>query len=175
MKQYHIVCLVLALSLTACQTPYQGMGFGGGVSASVIDGTHARISAKGNGFTDSATIQEYALLKAAEVTTAANKHYFKIVNASDTTRHTSYTTPTQSYTTTTGTVNANTYGNNVYGSYQGNTSTTTYGGQTTNFVKPGTDVIIRMFFEGEVDAKQPGVFDAAAIMQNLGAKYIKQD
>lgn len=171
-----LVLTTLALfALVACATPYQENGFGGGVSASIIDGRHARISARGNAFTDAATIQDYALLKAAEETVSIGKRYFMVVSADDTSKVGQYTTPTQSYTSTTGTVNANTFGNTTYGTYRGNTNTTVTGGQTYNFVKPGTDVIIRMFAEEEVDPTKVSVFDAPAIIKFLGAKYLNND
>lgn len=164
---------LLLMFVFGCATPYQEVGFGGGVSASVIDGKHVRISAKGNAFTDRAIIQEYALLRAAEETLALNKRYFAIVTSEDTTRYSQYTTPTQTQSTTSGTVTANTFGSTTFGNYSSNTNTTSYGGQTYNFVKPGTDVIIRTFAEGEIDPAQSSVFDARAIMEHLGAKYIK--
>ena len=63
-----ILAASACLGLTACATPYQGMGFTGGVSATRIDETTVEIYAAGNGFTNQETISHYVMRKAAEET-----------------------------------------------------------------------------------------------------------
>jgi hypothetical protein len=49
------------------------MGFTGGVDAQMITNDTARISARGNGYTDQAKISDFVMLKSAE--TAANMDF----------------------------------------------------------------------------------------------------
>jgi hypothetical protein len=71
------------LVLAGCGTKYQDMGISGGVTAQQITADTFRISAQGNGYTASTTIQDYVLLKAAETTKAAGASYFILVSAAD--------------------------------------------------------------------------------------------
>src|SRR6185503_20266800 len=73
--------LLMSITLTACSTRYQHMGFAGGVSAERMTADTFRIVARGNGYTDATTIQDYALLKAAETTVAAGGTHFVVVSA----------------------------------------------------------------------------------------------
>jgi hypothetical protein len=68
--------VMLCLLLAGCGTKYQEMGFTGGVAAEQITKDTYRIVARGNGNTRSTTIQDYALLKAAETTKAAGATHF---------------------------------------------------------------------------------------------------
>ncbi len=70
---------VLLLWLSGCQTPYQEMGFDGGVSAAPIGNDMYRISARGNGYTDSTVVQDYVLLKAAETAIQAGHSHFIVL------------------------------------------------------------------------------------------------
>ncbi len=75
-----------ALAITACATPYQNMGMLGGVEAHPISDDTIQIVAKGNAYTETSTIQRYALRKAAEETLAHGYDYFAVVNGSDDSR-----------------------------------------------------------------------------------------
>jgi hypothetical protein len=57
-----IVAVALALALGGCSTPYQDMGFAGGVAAQRMTNDTYRIVARGNGYTGSTTIQDYTML-----------------------------------------------------------------------------------------------------------------
>ncbi len=59
----------------------------GGVAAVPTTNYTNRIVARGNGYTDPTTIQDYSLLEAAEVTLASGGTHFIIMNSADTTRH----------------------------------------------------------------------------------------
>jgi hypothetical protein len=79
---------LLAAALGACATPYKEQGFGGGVSATRLDERTLRISARGNSFTDEATVSEYAMIKAAEETLRAGYGHFQIMDGAGTARFT---------------------------------------------------------------------------------------
>lgn len=84
-----------------------------------------RISARGNGYTDATTIQDYALLKAAETTLGAGKTYFEVINARDATASTTQQTA--------GSFNRGIFGGIVYNP-----------GFNYDIVKPGEDMMIRV-------------------------------
>ena len=52
----------------------------GGVSATRLDQTSARIEAQGNGYTPQDTVRDYLLLRAAEETLSAGYGHFEIVD-----------------------------------------------------------------------------------------------
>src|SRR5215468_7671733 len=81
-----IICILAALTLGACATPYQEIGLTGGVSAVQLDESTLRISGRGNAFTDAATIQNYVLLKAAEETSRRGYDMFMVISANDVSR-----------------------------------------------------------------------------------------
>jgi len=120
---------LLLLLIQACSTTYGEMGATGGVSAAAITSDTYRISARGNGFTDSTTIQDYVLLKAAETTLENGHTHFTIVSSADATR--------TSIGQTAGYMQTNVYGNYAYSTYNP--------GSTYTVVKPGEDLIIRIF------------------------------
>src|SRR5262249_32097886 len=124
-----IVGILLLLALTGCATPYQNMGFMGGVEAQQMTADTYRIVARGNGYTGGTTIQDYTLLKAAETTKQAGGTHFAIISASDASRAGTIVTPGQAQT-----------------SVVGNTAFTTYSpAMAYNYVKPGQDTYIRVF------------------------------
>ncbi len=67
-----LIIAYLALSLSACATKYQDMGFTGGVSAEQLTADTYRIVSRGNGYTGATKVQDYALVKAAETTQKAS-------------------------------------------------------------------------------------------------------
>lgn len=158
-----IFAAFLFLALAGCGgTPYQDMGWRGGVEAQQITDRTVRISARGNGYTAGTTTQEHALLKAAETTLNQGYRYFQIVGAADASRQEQFTTSGYSSTTLSGT-----------GSYM--TARTTYTpGQTINTFKPGQDIFIRMYRAEEIPAgAQDSFMDAEQIKKYLGQKYIQ--
>lgn len=164
-----IAAFLLMAGLTACSTPYQDMGLLGGVSATRIDTNTVQISGKGNAYTAAATIQQYVLLKAADETLADGYDFFVLVSASDASRSGAFYVPGQTTSYTTG--NASIVGNNIYG--QTTTHTYTTPGSTFAFVKPGEDVIVKMYSGVKPADAPPNVYDARQIEQYLGAR-IKQ-
>lgn len=141
-------CLV---GLAACSTTYGKMGLAGGVAAASITSDTFRISASGNGYTDAATIQDYALLKAAETTLGAGKTHFTIVGDRDATSTTTQQT------------------SGSFSSWGG--GFVTYNpGVNYNVVKPGQDLMIRVWSPAPKDALPPNTFNAQEVFDNINPR-----
>jgi hypothetical protein len=81
-----IVAALGLLSIASCSTKYQELGATGGVSAFPIAVDTYRITARGNGYTDQSLIQDFVLLKSAEVALSKNANFFRIVSSQDASR-----------------------------------------------------------------------------------------
>ena len=79
----HVLVIFGLLILTACSTPYQEMGFSGGVAAQQMTSNTFRIVSRGNGYTSGTAVQDYTVLKAAETTKQAGATHFSIISAAD--------------------------------------------------------------------------------------------
>ena len=152
------VALLLCVSVTACATRYGDMGLLGGVASAPITDDTYRITAQGNGYTDPTTIQDYSLLKAAEVTLAAGKTYFQIMNGADRTQNIEAQTP--------GTISTHFYGTSAFSTYSP--------GFSYNIVKPGEDLIIRVFTPAKGEALPPNSFPAQQVYDNINPR-VKRD
>jgi hypothetical protein len=141
--------ILLAATLCGCSTRYQSMGFTGGVAAEQMTADTFRISARGNGYTSTTTIQDYMMLKAAETTKQAGGSYFVIVSAADASRTGYMTTPGRAQTTV--------VGNTAYTSYSPGSVYSTF--------KPGEDAYIRVVPPGT-----PGAISADQIIQFVGSR-----
>jgi hypothetical protein len=147
----------MCLGLAGCGTKYQEMGFSGGVAAERVTADTVRIKARGNGYTSGTTVQDYALLKAAETTKEMGGSHFTIISAADASGHGVVTTPGVAETT-----------------IRGNTATTTYSpGTTTEFVKPGQDAYIRVLRLAPGTPPPPGAISADEIIQFVGSRVRK--
>ena len=136
MKYLLLVCLLV---VAGCATPYQSKGFTGGYSEVQLDENVFKVSFRGNGYTGKERAANFALLRAGEVALKNGFKYFIIADLSNTTRDSSYTTPTQ----TTTNMSYNSYGSYGYGS----ANSTTSGGQTYHISKPTTTNTIVCFKE----------------------------
>jgi len=134
MKRLAIVAATLALA--GCATQYGDMGWGGGVQADQISATQFRIVSRGNGYTGSTAVADFALRKAAETTLQHGYEWFLPLEAQD--RSSTGQIVNRTPQTTYGTVNA--YGNTA------TFNSTTYGGgvNVTNYVMPGQDLMIEV-------------------------------
>lgn len=130
--------VILGLGLAGCATPYQESGFLGGVSAMQVSSDTFVISGRGNGFTDSQTIQRYVMRKAAETTLSAGATYFVIVGAENQTRSGTY----------------------ISGSADSFS--------TMPYVKPGQDVTIRILREPLPSPMPAGAYSARDVLQYVG-------
>jgi hypothetical protein len=155
-----MICLLVTACLVACATGYHQPGFTGGYSDTQLAPDVFRITFQGNGYTSPDRAQDFALLRAAELTLSHGYRYFGIVNETAGGNTSSFTTGGQSYTSGHATV----VGSSVYGA-----ATTTYiAPQTFTFFKPRSGLMIRCF------ATRPEggfAFDAAFISNSVRAKY----
>jgi hypothetical protein len=158
MRQFFLFGALLIL--TNCATPYKSSGLLGGYSDTALAPDVYRISFQGNGYTSSERVQDFAILRAADLTLAHGYRYFAIFNAAEGGRSGTINMPGQSYTT----VNAQQFGNAVYG-----TAHTTYvPGATIPFFLPQSGLLIRCFAE----RPQGGyALDAAFVSRSLRQKY----
>lgn len=146
--------LILLCPLVGCSTPYQEMGFTGGVASQQVTNSTYRIVARGNGYTGKTTIQDYTLLKAAETTKAAGGTHFLIVGAGDATSTDYISTPGSART-----------------SFVGNTAYTTFNpGSVSQIVKPGEDTYIRVITVATGQTPPQGALSADEIIQFVGSR-----
>jgi hypothetical protein len=148
--------VALALALAGCQTQYQEMSFTGGVSAMPITSDTYRIVSRGNGYTNSVTVQDYSLLKAAETTLGTGNTHFLIVSGNDATSNT--------IGQTSGYMQTNVYGNTAYSTYTP--------GMTYNIVKPGQDLIVKLFNSTKGPVPQ-GAFAAQDVYNNISPRVVR--
>lgn len=171
-----VLSVAALLLMTGCATPYQSKSLRGGYSDTALAPDVFRVVFRGNGFTSAERAQDFALLRASEVTIQRGFTCFAIVDErSDVTAH-SFTTPGHAHTTESGTrfESANIYLNPYGASYSGTSrmnmsATTTYTPpQTYVFYKPETGMLIKAF-----QSKPDGIFtfDAAFLQQSLKQKY----
>ena len=147
---------LFALGLAACATPYQSQGFTGGVGATQIDANTIRITARGNAFTGAAQIANYAMLKAAEETEARGYDLFLIVQSDDRSRRGAFTTGGSASS------QIDTFGSSA-------TVTTTYDPPSiTPYVKPGEDLIIKIFKGMKPNDAPPNLYNAHEVIMFLG-------
>ncbi len=152
--------LVLATSLGACATSYQNHGFTGGFRDTQLAPDVFRISFHGNAFTSTDRVQDFALLRAADLCLSNGFKYFVVINSADQTKTITQIQPGSSQTT--GTVSA-------YGDSASFNSTTTYNPTTINHIhKPGVGLMVR----GLTEKPESGMaFDAAFLSRSLREKY----
>ena len=77
----HTLALVLMVfGIVGCTTPYQSKGITGGYTETQISENVWKVSAAGNRFTSSPKLNDYALLRASQLTTNKGYKYFVVVN-----------------------------------------------------------------------------------------------
>lgn len=157
------VALFAVLVLAACATSYQPMGFTGGYEETQYAPDVWQVDFRGNGYTSRQRVQDFAMLRAADLTLQSGAKYFVIISAAGYSSIGSYTTPTTS--TTTG--NVNFYGNSAYGS----STTTTYGGQTYTYSKAAVQLQIKTFTGKPGPEVTAALFDAAFLSNSIRHKY----
>jgi hypothetical protein len=142
-KTISAVITACVIGLGACATPYQEMGFTGGVSATQLTGDTFQIVAKGNGYTGSSVIERYALRKAAEVTVANGYDLFLIASAVDRSRVSGFATNSQ-------------YNGNGYSS-----------GFSTPIYSPGQTLTVKTFKGPKPADAPPNLYDAREVLRYL--------
>jgi hypothetical protein len=153
--------LLMAAFVFGCATDYQSKSFTGGFSETQLSENVYRVTFNGNGYTGAERAADFSLLRSAELAMAGGFRYFIIVESGSDSSLSTYTTPTQSYTT----ANVSAYGNSAYGS----ANTTTYGGQTFLIRKPSaTNTIVCFKDKPEIAGL---VYDAAFVARSIRQKY----
>lgn len=144
--------LVTSIIVTSCATGYKPEGFGGGFSEFKMADNIWQVDFRGNGYTSKQRARDFAMLRAAELTTMAGYPYFVIADSADTSTIQMYSNP----------VVANTN----YG--MGNATTTFSGGGISTINKPAVgNVVIGI-------ANKPAntfAFEGKTIIQSIKAKY----
>lgn len=160
MKRLIFVCPIVIM-LGACSTSYQSVGFTGGYEDTRLDENVFSISFRGNAYTSGQRAQDFALLRAAELTLQHGYKYFAIINSDSYISTTTYTTPTETKTR----AQVRYYGGTAYGE----SKSTTTGGDTYTFNKPRVSLMIISFAEKpETDAT---VFNAHFVRDSIKKKY----
>ena len=153
---------IIPLIVIGCSTPYQPKGFRGGYTDLNIQDNIFQISFSGNGYIGCQKVQNFALLRSAEVTIENGYRYFIVFGEKNINHQSSFMVPAQSHTT--GMV----YGHGDISTIQ--TQTTYTGGQTYNISKPTVTMMIRCYKtrpEGFVGI----IYDAETVQANLRNKY----
>ena len=141
---------LLSLSLFGCSTPYQSTGVAGGFSETQLDKNVFRVAFVGNGYTRPTQVEDFALLRSAELTLKNGFRYFAILNEKSGKDISTYTSPSYSTVSSTGKI-------------------TTWGGDTDFISKPSSTMTIVCF--GEKPSTSSLVYDADFIYKSIGGKY----
>lgn len=151
------IALVVGLTASGCATKYQDMGLSGGVAAEQMTADTFRISARGNGYTNQTTVQDYIILKAAETTRRAGGTHFMVISSGDASSTGYVSTPGQAHT-----------------SIIGNTALTTYSpGMVHQYIKPGQDAYIRVLTLPPGSHPPPGAILADEVIQFVGSRVVR--
>ena len=149
-----ILFLGLIALIAGCATPYQEMGFSGGVSASQMTDTTFRISGRGNGYTGSTVGQDYVMLKAAETAQQHGYTHFVVISAADASSSATIVTGGTARTT-----------------FVGNTAMTTYSPPMAhNIFRPGEDAYIRVVNLLPGQPPPPGAIAAEEVIRHVGQR-----
>jgi len=152
--------ILLGCLVTACATPYQSARLNGGFSETPLAPDMFRVTFHGNGVTSEERAQDFALLRAAELTLAQGFRYFALRDESSSRTMSTFTTP--GFTSTTGSVHVSKH------SATYSRSTTYTPGETVVISTPRTGLLIKCFV-----AKPEGIdtLDATFLQQALKHKY----
>ena len=164
-----VLVLLLCIGLVGCATGYARRGWTGGYSDMKMQEDIFRVAFSGNAYVGMGRVEDYTLLRSAEVALENGYKYFIIIDEKSATSTGSYTTPVTAQTSGTGSA----YGGSGYahGSYSG---TTTYsGGQTYTFSKPSARNTIKCF--KEKPELPTMVYDAEQVARNLKNAYNIKD
>jgi len=169
-RAVYCVVLLMGVAMYGCATPYQPKGLTGGYSDAQIDSNTYRVAFKGNGYTSREKVNNYLLVRCAEITVESGHDYFIILDSDTERKHSTYTT--QGYYTGSTTGYATASGNMAYG------TATTHGtytpGQTFHHSKYGASAMIKVY-NGEKPTNDPNAFDGREVMKYLGSQIKRKD
>lgn len=159
MKSY-LICVFLLVAVAACATKYEAEGLLGGFSETQLAPNMYRVDFKGNSMTDVQRVQDFALLRSAELTVANGFKYFAIINSNTDLNTETHVTPIHVNTN----VNAYSTGRNITANARSSVS----GGNIYQTTEPSTSNLILM-----LESKPSEVFsyDAFFLVQSLKKKY----
>ena len=157
MKKFAAVCI--ALTLSACATPYGKYGLLGGFTDSRIEENTFSISVDTNGFTNQQTTSMQALYRAAELTAENGFDFFIIASGANNSTSMAMAMPGNSTSNTT----VNAYGSTAYARTTTNYAPTT----VVPMVFPNSTLIIKSF-KGAKPEGASNAYDARAVMKYLG-------
>jgi len=161
MKTSLIATVFTSVILMGCATGYQSQGLTGGFTEIQLDINVWKVNFVGNGYTSGERAEDFAMLRSAEIALANGFTHFAFISSRTNIDTSSITSPTTYYTT----ANANISGNNI----AGNSTTTTYGGNTYFISKPTANNTV-MMFKGKPNVNTM-TYDANFICNSLGKKY----
>lgn len=141
---------LLALALAGCVT----------ANTAMLDDRTAVISGRGTAFDRTSGVLRAVLVKAATEAQSRGFPYFAIVGSRDASSVGSFTSPTTTNVNAYGTSNCSGY----YCSGAVNGTATTYGGQTSTFIRPGADVMVRFLAAAEVTPETKDVWSVASVL-----------
>ncbi len=177
MKFTKLIAVLSALVvLSGCETPYQPNGLLGGYSDTELAPDLYRVVIRGDDIATFERIQDFALLRASELTLRHGFSYFAIINERNATSVSSVTIPGHADTTVQGNGqnSGNLYLNSNGASYSDtssaylNAQTTYTPPQTYHRFSPQTELLVKAF-----KTKPDGffTFDAVFLQQSLKQKY----
>ncbi len=128
-----------------------------------------------------AKIQDFVLLKSAELALANNATHFTLAGSADATRRSYITTPTTHNTTVSsygrhsGAYQRNIGGGTYDGIYSGSAriNTTTNHGSIIPVIKPGMDVFVTIFKIPTNRTPRPNMINAQGIYNSIAPRLIK--
>ena len=140
-----------------------GAFLGGCVAAdtTMLDERSAIISGRGTNYTSQAQVLQKVLAEAATAAQARGYRYFVVLGTAD--RTTTGATYFPGQTTTTGTATGSCM-TEMFCNAQYQQQSYTTPGAVVSVVRPGADVGVRFYKEGEIDPNQAGVWDSVSIL-----------
>lgn len=154
-----IVIFFAVQLLTSCSTGYKEMGFGGGVTAEQVSSDTFRIKARGNGFTSKSKVEDFVMMKAAEITLQSGGTHFFLSNTRDASRNATIQSPTYVDTVRT-----------RHGAHS-----VIKGGEITSIYNPGQDSFVKILLIKEGEVIPSGVYSAKEVVQFTGARLNKKN
>jgi hypothetical protein len=130
----------------------------------MLDERTAIVTARGTAFDNPATVQHDVLVRAAILTSSRGFRFFQVLGATDRTRTATMVIPGETHSSGTVAGSATTVGNTTYGNANYSGSSYTTPASIIPLVKPGTDITIHMFKQGETYSGQAGIWDAQSII-----------
>jgi hypothetical protein len=154
-----LLTAVLLLALSACATPYQPDGLGGGYSDTFIDGRTVSVSFNGNQFTARNRVELDLLYRCAEITHNSGYDYFVLLDPETDVRHGNVPKPDSPQAKAPDVLASNTLDGR----------TTYFPDRTISFTAYGASTVMKMFL-GKKPENNLRAYDAVEVMEYVGPK-----